>query len=82
MARGARLQIVRNPWGSITSVVFLLSADSIEKDIIHWWQINRLIDKRLLAYNANEPAASTELVLTNSVRKLAQMTNSARAGER
>lgn len=76
MTCGARLQIARNPLGYITSIAFSLSADAQEKDIIHWWKINRLIDRELLAYNANDPAASTELVLASSVRKPVHTDNS------
>jgi len=65
MRQGATLTLAVNPWGGRIPAAILKHPPSLEHDVhIAWWQIQRLLDAQLLAFDGATLEKSTCLRLT------------------
>ncbi|WP_454719738.1 MULTISPECIES: hypothetical protein [Cupriavidus] len=65
VADGAVLRITRDPWGKLLPSVTLSGPRPQDRaEVVHRWQISRMVDAGLLAYDNGAPETSDRLVPT------------------
>ncbi|AJG17713.1 hypothetical protein RR42_m0298 [Cupriavidus basilensis] len=80
MANGAILRIARDPWGRLLPSVVLVDAGAQGNDeVIHRWQIRKMMDSGLLQYDGSTAENSSMYVPTCAGLAIGNAWNRAKA---